>query len=82
MEENNIRNNVYKKAGIIGAGKAGCSLGMFIKNKCGDVELPDKKMLGLTDRILPVNGLLWHPHHGSMERSGNSGQYRMPSGSA
>ena len=36
----------------------------------------------LTDRILPVNGLLWHPHHGSMERSGNSGQYRMPSGSA
>lgn len=31
MEENNIRNNVYKKAGIIGAGKAGCSLGMFIK---------------------------------------------------
>lgn len=48
MEENNIRNNVYKKAGIIGAGKAGCSLGMFIKNKCGDVELPDKKMLGIS----------------------------------
>ena len=46
MEENNIRNNVYKKAGIIGAGKAGCSLGMFIKNKCGDVELPDKKCWG------------------------------------
>ena len=31
MEENNIRNNVYKKAGIIGAGKAGCSLGMFMR---------------------------------------------------
>ena len=36
MEESNNRNNVYKKAGIIGAGKAGCSLGMlsFRTTKC------------------------------------------------
>ena len=28
------------------------------------------------DRTLPENGLLWRPHHGSTEQSGNSGQIR------
>ena len=30
------------------------------------------------DKTLPENGLLLHPHHGSMVRSGNNGQTRMP----
>lgn len=49
-EYNNTDTNFGEtvSVGIIGAGKAGCSLGMFIKNKCGDVKLPDKKMLRLS----------------------------------
>ena len=31
-----------------------------------------------TDRTLPENGLLLHPHRGNMVRSGNNGQTRMP----
>lgn len=35
------------RVGIAGAGKAGCSVGMFIKNRCCDFDLPDGRRLEL-----------------------------------
>ena len=34
------------------------------------------------DRTLPVNGRLWHPHHGNKVQSGNIYQIRIPSEAA